>query len=388
MKLFRSLAAGGGSSDVVRNVLMVLLIFLLWRGALFAFDFVGGAVTIERSPNGNKDYQAFEKNWFWDGWARWDSGWYKRIVEKGYYFEGKQSNVAFFPLYPYLTRAVAKLTGNHWAAGLIVSNLSLLLALFFIFGIARMYLDQEGAQRSLVYLLVFPTSFFFSSYYTEALFLLTTSASFYFYLKEKYFWCGAWGLLATMTRSTGVALFIAYVLGYLWNKRFRPSQMSPAILWILLIPCGVLVFMAILHYQVGNALAFVKGQEGWGRSFVFPLKTFSDELKRVAFSFPRGELNMTIFIDAVSAMVFLVVPFILLGRFDVSLILYSLLLILIPLSTGKVLSLTRFEVVAFPAFFAFARLGENRTVDRLITSVFALFLGLYALQFFNWYWAG
>ena len=38
-------------------------------------------------------------------WARWDSGWYLDIAEHGYSFvPGKQSNVAFFPLYPDLIR--------------------------------------------------------------------------------------------------------------------------------------------------------------------------------------------------------------------------------------------------------------------------------------------
>lgn len=387
MGFFRSLKVGGGS-DVLRDVLTVVLLFILWRGALFAFDFVGASFTHERTQNTNKDYQAFPDRPFWDGWARWDSGWYKRIVEKGYFIEGKQSNVAFFPLYPYVTRAVSKVVRNHWAAGLVVSNLSLLLALFFVLGIARMYLDAEGAHRSLVYLLIFPTSFFFSAYYSEGLFLLTTTASFYFYLKERYFWCGIWGMLATMTRSTGVALFIAFVMGYLWKKRFRLSQMSPAFLWILLIPCGVLAFMAILKAQVADPLAFVKYQEGWGRSFVFPLKTLANGIREINWSFPHDWHNMDMFMNLVSSVVFLLCPFLLLGKYDVALPVYSLLLILVPLSTGSLLSLMRFEVVAFPTFFAFAQLGEHRAVDRFITYVFAIFLGLYNILFLNWYWAG
>ncbi|HLA76602.1 MAG TPA: mannosyltransferase family protein [Vicinamibacteria bacterium] len=387
MKLLRSLAAGG-PSDTVRVAFTVIVLFVLWRGMLFAFDFVGTTMTTQRRPNPNKDYQAFKDNWFWDGWARWDAGWYKRIVDRGYYFEGGQSNVAFFPLYPLVTKAVAKVVRNPWAAGLLVSNASLLLALFFLNGIARMYFDQEGAQRSLVYLLVFPTSFFFSAYYSEALFLLTTATSFYFYLKARYFWCGRFGLLATMTRPTGVALFIAFLLGYLWNKRARPSQMNARILWILLIPCGLLVFMAILWAQVGDPMAFVKGQEGWGRSFTFPLRTLLDEYAHIDFSFPRDLGNTDILMSLITSLLFLVLPLLLLGRCDVSLILYSLLLVLMPLSTGRVLSMMRFEVVAFPAFFALALLGKRQFADRLIVSTLAIFLGLYNLLFFNWYWAG
>lgn len=388
MKIFRSLKAGG-RGGVLGDVLTILVIFLLWRGMLFGLDFVGGAMFDQRANNGNKDYQAFQgDHYFLDGWARWDSGWYKRIVERGYYIEGSQSNVAFFPLYPYAVKGVASLIGNHWAAGLLVSNLSLLLSLFFILGIARMYMDEEGSRRSLIYLLIFPTSFFFSAYYSEGLFLLTTSASLYFYLKERYFLCGVAGFLATMTRSTGVALIIAFVLGYLWNKRFRISQMSPSFLWVLLIPCGIVAFMAILKYQVGDPFAFVKYQAGWGRGFTFPLITFFRGIKEIDWTFPHGYHNMDMFMNLITSIGFLVLPFFLLGKFDIVLPIYALLLVVIPLTTGSLLSLMRFEVVAFPSFFALARLGENRSTDRYIVFTFALFLGLYNLLFANWYWAG
>ena len=129
-------------------------------------------------------WQAFPGSYFWDGWASWDSGWYMTIVENGYELPRRgQSNVAFFPLYPYATVAVSKLVGNPWAAGLIVSNASVLMSLFYLRRIALRSLDPDGANRFLVYLLSFPTSFFLSSFYTEGLFLLVSAASFYHYLR-------------------------------------------------------------------------------------------------------------------------------------------------------------------------------------------------------------
>ncbi|MFA6033290.1 MAG: mannosyltransferase family protein [Myxococcota bacterium] len=387
MKLFRSFSAGG-SGNVLRDILLVVAIFLLWRGALFGFDIVGMAMTEERNPNYNKDYQAFTVHSFWDSWARWDSGWYKRIVERGYYNEGAQSNTAFFPLYPLAVKGVAKITRNHWVAGLVVSNLSLLFALFFMLGIARTCLDEEAARRSLVYLLIFPSSFFFSAYYTEALFLLTTTASFYFFLKERYFLCAVAGILATMTRSTGVALVGAFIIGYLWNKRFRISQMSPAILWVLAIPLGIGAFMLILKYQMGDPLAFIKSQSGWGRGLLYPTETVINTIKEIDFSLPRNWHNADVFMNLLFTGLFMVVPFVMLGKADISLVIYSLFLVLIPLTTGSVLSMNRFCAVAFPAFLAFARLGTNRTADRFMTFSFAILLGLYSIQFANWNWAG
>src|SRR5262245_28382413 len=43
----------------------------------------------------------FRGEWFWDGWVRWDAGWYSMIADQGYsYTPGQQGPVAFFPGYP------------------------------------------------------------------------------------------------------------------------------------------------------------------------------------------------------------------------------------------------------------------------------------------------
>ena len=114
--------------------------FVAWRVMLFGFVLLAGAMTKER-PDRDADtfaWQAFPGSYFWDGWARWDSGWFMTIVEHGYRLNrGGQSNVAFFPLYPYATVAASKLVGDPWAAGLVVSNASLLMSLFFLRRIAR-----------------------------------------------------------------------------------------------------------------------------------------------------------------------------------------------------------------------------------------------------------
>ena len=295
--------------------------------------------------------------------------------------------MAFFPLYAYATKVLSYLTRNLLFAGLIVSNLSLVFSLFFLLRIGRRTFDEETVQRGLVYLLVFPTSFFFSAFYAEALFLLTTTAAFYYFLDERYFWCGIWGMLACLTRSSGVALFLAMAAGYFWNRRAHLSQMRPGALWLLLIPCGLLIFMLILKLTVGDPLAFSKVQAAWGRHLKFPLVTLWDEGRKLSFAVPRNAKNMDILGGQVVSVLFLIVPLFLIGKVDVSLILYSLLLVLIPLSTGRVLSIPRFAAPIFPAFFALAYRVKSRRFEQLFITACALLLGFYTMQYFNQYWA-
>ena len=182
---------------------------------------------------------------FWDGYIRHDSFHLRYIIREGYRREtegtwkGMSTNAAFFPLYPYTVKALTTIPGygklfkTVFPPGLILSNVSLLLAMAYLLRIARMSLDEDGARRSLVYLLAYPTSFYFSCFYTEGLFLLTVTASCYHFLNGRHFRCGAWGLLAAMTRSPGIMLLPAFLLGHLWERgqaeplRFLPALAQP-----------------------------------------------------------------------------------------------------------------------------------------------------------------
>ncbi|MHC5538016.1 mannosyltransferase family protein [Singulisphaera rosea] len=370
----------------------VLMIFLVWRGLLFAFDVVGVSMTLERpdSQLSPKDpWRAFPGHPFWDGWVRWDAGWYRILVEHGYADRTWGSNPqAFFPLYPWTTRAVSEVVGNHWIAGLLVSNVSLLLALIYLSKIAARYLDEDGVRRSLIYLLIYPSSFFLSAYYSEGLFLLTTAAAFHGYLTGRYFRCGVWGFLAALTRPTGIALFAAFALDYVLKVATRRSRISPSVLWLLLIPAGLGTFMLLLYVDSGDPLAFVRAHGSWGRSFASPTQALWTALTNIDWSLPRDHVNTVTAMDAVTAALFLILPFRLFRRYDAALPIYALVLMLMPLATGSLKSMLRLEVVSFPVFLTLAELGKNREVDRVIIFVSAIFLGLLNLRFSNWYWVG
>ncbi len=371
---------------------LAVLAFLVGRGLLFLFDVVGVAMTLERpdSQLSPKDpWRAFAGHPFWDSWARWDSGWYRIVAERGYADRTWGTNVlAFFPLFPYATRALASLIGNHWVAGLIVSNVSLLLALFFLARIAARYLDHDGVKRSLFYLLIYPSAFFLSAYYSEGIFLLVTVVAFHEYLAGRYLLCGIFGGLAALGRPTGIALFPAFAMDYLWKLRTRSSPLTARILGLGLIPGGLGLFMLLLYVQADDPLAFVKAHGSWGRSFASPAQALWAALTRIDWSLPRDHVNAVTALDAVTGLLFLLLPLRLLKRYDVALPIYAILLILMPLSTGSLKSMLRLECISFPAFFALAELGERRDVDRVIVFVSAIFLGLLNIRFANWYWVG
>jgi hypothetical protein len=378
--------------SALKDLGTVIVLFVALRGLLFGFNYVGRSMTQSNNPA----LQSFPGlSPYWNGWFRSDAGWYASVVRKGYTLAGfdpskTQTNVAFFPLFPYAVRAATKLVGgrNHWYAGLFITNAATLFGLLFVFRIARRYLDEEGARRSLVYLLLFPTSFFFLSYYSEGLQLLTTAASFDAFLSKKYFRSGVWGYLAALTRNPGILLFPAFVVGLLWEKRGKLGRADLPALWLLLIPCGLLTFMAILQANVGDPLVFLRAHAAWLRTPTLPHHTLWQGFSRIDWSLPFQAVNMMQLLDCVTAIAFLGLPLFLIKRYHVSLALFSLAVILMPLCSGAMYSMMRFELAAFPSFFVLAQLGANRCVDRFIVAVSAMFLGLLNLGFTNWYFIG
>lgn len=379
--------------SLAADLATVLLLFVAWRGLLFGADYVGRAMTIPRVQ-----HLHYAASPFWDGYVRHDSLHYADVIRRGYRvqpvgpFKGMAVNAAFFPLYPYTVKALARvkipgygrLFGTIWAPGLIVSNVALILSLVYMLRIARLYLDEDGARRSLVYLLAFPTSFFFSAFYTESVFLLTTTAAFYHFFKGQHARCGVWGLLAATSRSPGVMLVPAFVLGHLWARRFRVSRSDLSLLWLGLIPCGILLYMGMLYAKLGDPMAFMRAQSAWGRSFTMPHRTLWAAVTSINWSLPLGNFGNTNWAFEFSmGIVFLALPLLLLRGFHKALPIFALLLILMPLTTGVVAGMPRYAAVAFPSFFALAKLGENRAADRLIVFGSALLLGLLKVAFSN-----
>jgi hypothetical protein len=67
---------------------------------------------------------------------------------------------------------------------------------------------------------------------------------------------------------------------------------------------------------------------------------------------------------------------------------FVLLGALIPLNSGLLMSQRRYVWVLFPAFILLARWGERPWIDRTISALFLLGLGLFTALFANWYWVG
>ncbi|WP_031162363.1 mannosyltransferase family protein [Streptomyces durhamensis] len=167
--------------------------------------------------------------------ARWDSLWYSRVAELGYGYEVRlpngdlHSNLAFFPLLPWLERLLhAALPLSYADAGLVVSLLVSLAAACGIFAVAeKVYGARVGVCAVLLWA-VLPVGIVQSMAYSESLFTALAAWSLYALLTGRWLTAGTLAALAGLTRPVGAAVVAAvWVAGVISFVRERSAMRTP-----------------------------------------------------------------------------------------------------------------------------------------------------------------
>lgn len=313
--------------------------------------------------------------WFLSIWYRWDANWYMSIAENGYeWVDGIQSNIAFFPLYPLLARAGGWLLGGRiLSAGLLLSLVFLFAAMVYLYRLVEEDFSSDTAGRAVWFLAIFPTAFFFQSFYTESLFLLASIAAFYHARRGSWALAGTWGLLASLTRVTGVLLLIPLVWEYLSQNSFSLRRVRPDISWLALVPCGLFAYMAYLNHQYQRPLLFAQIQvDAWSHEFT----PFFSSLENDLHLFLAKTQEPWVIYEIITVFFLLALTVAAFRYLRGSYSLYMLVSLVFVLVSGSVRSMSRYTLVVFPVFILMALLAANRPA-RWSMSAFSLgLLGL------------
>ena len=325
----------------------------------------------------------------------WDFPGYVEIARQGYRFT---QDVAYFPLWPLIVRFGGRLLGgsypfSYYMAALLLANACFYFVLVLLYHLLLEDFEPSLARRTLFYLAFSPYALFFFIGYTESLFLLLCVAVFLLLRRGKaldWWLAGALGLLASLTRSSGIALAVPFLVMYLqrfWTVEERNQhnwvQKLAAFIPIFFIPAGIGIYMLYLWHVKGNPF-IVSSEEAnvWHRHFTLPWVGFTSTIQ-LLFSHSLSPLNMARnVIDLVFSLAFLVtlapgwrrLP-LHYSLFGLSLALFSLSF---PISMVEPLaSMPRYLMVIFPITVIFASWGKQSLFDRFYL---ALALPLFAMN--------
>jgi hypothetical protein len=370
-----------------------LLIFAVTRVVALAGAYQGITGLIAAQPARNK-------GWPIELGLMWDSGWYAGIALHGYVYEPGglgSTNVAFAPLFPFLTSTLASILhalsfgwdfgsaqyGTVVAAGLIISNVSFYFALVLLIRLLVPRLGALGASIVALALASLPTAFFFSAVYTEGLFLFLVLAS-YSLARSNWRWkwlcAGLVGMLASLDRFAGLILFPVLLVEYMTQCGWRWRKIRPDIIWTALVPAGFGIYAIYLQLRFGSLSVLTETmQKGWNHKGSFFLATYWESLSQLWQSltgaFPPttdpvlyyGQGNrLYLFLDLGIPLLLLVGAFIARKYLFASEWVWLALGILYPLSTNITFSLARYVLPLWPGLIW---LGIPRRSIRIIAIV-------------------
>ncbi len=379
--------------------LFVLAVFAASRVFFLGVGILAATFLPAAEPGGSP----LEPPGFLNYWAHWDGAWYSEIATEGYGVRAPAST-AFFPLYPMLVRLGTVVGGGPALWGVLISLVSTLFALYFLYGIAEKLYDIRTARASTLALAFFPTAFFLNAVYTEALFLaLTTGSVWAAYVRRDFLLAGLLGGLSAATRNLGLFLLIPMFIEWDRNRREVGGRGLAA---LALVPAGLAAYGAFLWVRFGDPMISARQQgDYWGRTLTSPLIT-AQNAWRTAADGARHFLDPSSLFLSPSAtptleasntlnLVFLGLFLVLMGvgfaLLPVGLSAYTFVVMVLPLLTPSplfpLMSFPRFMLGTFPLFIVLGYLLSRNRPAFVIWLLFSVLAGtaLTAL-FVTWRW--
>ncbi len=385
--------------DWLRALRFSALVYLGVRLGLFLVGLVSTALLPRNGAVDVPGWPATQPSESWHhvftSFERFDALWFLRIASTGY--RQDDASAAFFPLYPVLSRGVANLAGNRWLLGaFLVSNIALVVGLTVFYRLTALEFSDRTARRAVLYLAVFPTSFFMFAPYSESLFLALSVGCLYAARRSAWLLAGYLGAMASLTRSTGLLLALPLAVeallqyrGSVLPRALRARRLLAGLAASGAVGLGIGAYFLYWERFAGDWRRPLDVQgSNWSREKSWPWETISAGFRegtRYFGSYAGGyhSVDLVLVLVALIAGIWIAVRL----RPTYSLYYWAALLFPMTLTFGgrPFLSMPRFLLVMVPLFWALARLSERYKVHDAVVAASACGLGLLSLLYVNWY---
>lgn len=345
------------ASSVLKK-LNLLGVFTIWR-LILSMPLVIGAYLIPYNPSAPIAYIfhyinsiASFNSIFLFPWANFDGIHYLNIAEFGY-----TNQARFFPLFP----IAIKFFSGAIVPTLLCVSVIFFLALYFFRKLIILDFKNEIANRSLFLLLLFPTSFFFVSIYSEGLFLLLTILSFYFARKNRWLLAVVFASALMATRFVGLAILPALLYEFVIEKNKR---IKLALFFIA--PLGLILYSIFNYFKWHDFLYFItaQGELGNNRSvnsvILFPQTIY--RYFKILSTVPVNSYDWSIALLELATFIFAACLLYLAWKKKIrtSYLIFAIGNFIIATATGTFSGLPRYVITLFPIFIALALVKNNK----------------------------
>jgi hypothetical protein len=353
--------------------------------------------------------EAFNSPAIFKNLASFDGAQYLVISSQRYYTFAQ----AYFPFYPMLIRVLAPIFGkNHLITALLISNVTFIIGFIYFLKYAALILKNKNhVLLTGLLLLAFPSSFYFSTVYTESLFFMFLILGLFQMKKGRYLWAFIFAYCAGLTRLVGLFIvipFFVHSLFVVYSKRSQEKNTHPRIvpnmltisfvkdyfayivrhpdlLLAVLAPIlGVFTYSMYLLYTYGDGLYFFHAQSSFGANrsgshlIILPQVVY-----RYLKIFITAQWNFQYFMAMVEFGIFHLVFFALCFEWfemwrkkitenldmRIGMNLFSFANLILPTLTGTFSSIPRYAIMSISFFFIVGEL-KNDLIKLLLTTLF------------------
>jgi hypothetical protein len=250
---------------------------------------------------------------------------------------------------------------NRVLSGMIVSYVASVFACWFLYLLVRIDADHGDAWRAVLLLLTFPTAYFLSAPYSEALFLFGVTGAVYAARTARWGRAGVAGAIATGTRLQGLALLPALVAEVFRGKASKAVR-ARCLAWTVFAGAGFATFLLINQVVAHDPFRYFTLQRThWFQTTVppwVPITAAVGELVR-----GTSSTHAFVFVTRLGAIA-LAVPLLVVAsrRLAVADWIYGWAGFVPLLFTGWLTSLPRFLLGLYPLFIVGSQLTRSRRV--------------------------
>jgi Gpi18-like mannosyltransferase len=368
------------------NIIKIIAVSFLLKLSYFVFALIvselGTGYQIELKAS--EFFSLFKRN---------DSFWYQKEAEQGYpkiinpsdlgYSHGKdfkQSEWAHFPLYPLSIRLIQKIFNLEFDYSAFILSIIFSIGAFIAFYFLCIDIFKIDPHESFIYTLFFmffPFHYYYSMYYTEAVFFTFLAFSFITVSRKKYLITSILIVPLTLVRPNGIICLIPLVLYFFeveggFNKIYLDFKMRKwaRIRNLQYFISGPIAFGLYCIYQkqmTDHYFAFIKAQDGWGKEFMFPLFGL----------FRRSDFTSQF--NSMYSIVFMIIGLFAWKKLPLSLNILIWISILLPLASGSAACMPRYISLIFPLTIYIA------SILLKIRLKYFILIGLLLLQYVTFY---
>lgn len=313
-------------------------------------------------------------------WSHWDGFRYLNIAED-WYGRGHGREIVWYPLYPLAINMTTFLLKDAATAAVTLSILFSIIASILLFKLTRLDFDERTATLAVLFMNIFPTSFFLQAAYTESLFLTLTIGAFYWFRKEGFILSGVLGALATATRPNGIILIPALLVEAFSKKRSK-EYWKKAIVALSAMGIGFGAYLGLNQLKFGNSFYYLAiYREYQNQELAFPWQGVASVVQRLNSDWAHySKIELGAFIFGAAAALFAF------KEIRKSYGVYTILNLLLATSVSYLISLPRYLLTLFPIFIALGGIKKRIIIFAICAASIPLLLGL-TDRFVKSFWA-